>query len=78
MRKKKHTPVLVWQRGYRCHTLWHGKERLGRISLGKHGEWDGTYHCEAGMQRGATSSLAEAKRWVSEQVRKNLLQLALF
>lgn len=78
MGKRKKLPTLSWQRGYRGHTLWLGKECVGRISLGKYGEWDGLYRCEAGMQQAATRTLDEAKRWVSEQARKHLLQLSLF
>jgi hypothetical protein len=75
---KRKAPVLVWQRGYRCHTLWNGKERIGRISLGKYKEWDGVYRCEAGTQSGTAASLADAKRWVGEQALRSLIQMPLF
>ena len=78
MSKKEKAAALTWQRGYRCHTLWSGQTRLGRISLGPHGEWDGLYRCEAGTRHNVTTSLTQAKRWVREQVRQQRLQLSLF
>ena len=34
-----HRPVVHWERGYRCHGLWRGNERLARVSLGPPGFW---------------------------------------
>jgi len=78
MSKKKQAHALVWQRGYRCHTLWDGKQCIGRISLGEHDDWDGLYRCEAGTLRGTATSLVDAKRWVGEHALHNLIQMPLF
>ncbi|RJG06082.1 hypothetical protein D3870_08740 [Noviherbaspirillum cavernae] len=77
-KRNKQANALTWQRGYRCHTLWNGTQRIGRISLGESGKWDGVYRCEVGTLRGETASLPEAKRWLKEQARLDLTQLRLF
>lgn len=67
---------LIWQRGYRGHTLWSGDSCVGRIRLAK--DEDKTiYLCEAGSLRNRTDSLYAAKRWVTEQARFATLQLSL-
>jgi hypothetical protein len=67
---------LIWQRGYRGHTLWSGDSCVGRIRLAK--DEDKTiYLCEAGSLHSRTDSLYAAKRWVAEQARFATLQLSL-
>jgi len=67
---------LIWQRGYRGHTLWSGDSCVGRIRLAK--DEDKTiYLCEAGSLRNSTDNLYAAKRWVAEQARFATLQLSL-
>jgi hypothetical protein len=78
MKQKKKGKKLMWERGYRCHTLWDGKTCVGRISLGESPEQHGTYLCETGTLKRETSSLTEAKRWVQETLLLNLIQGKLF
>jgi hypothetical protein len=78
MKQKNKGKKLVWERGYRCHTLWDGKICVGRISLGESPEQQGMYLCETGTLKGETGSLSEAKRWVQENVLLNLIQGKLF
>lgn len=67
---------LVWQRGYRGHTLWSGGSCVGRIRLAKD-EGTTIYVCEAGSLRNRAESLYAAKRWVAAQARFATLQLSL-
>jgi hypothetical protein len=82
MKQKNKRKKLEWLRGYRCHTLWDGKMRVGRISLGEpdepHNERHNIYLCETGTLKHEAKSLLEAKRWVRENVLLNLVQGKLF
>lgn len=78
MKQKNKVKKLMWERGYRCHTLWDGKTCVGRINLGESPEQHGIYLCETGTLKRETSSLTEAKRWVRETVLLNLIQGKLF
>ncbi|SNT11486.1 hypothetical protein SAMN06265795_11470 [Noviherbaspirillum humi] len=78
MKKTRRAAAFIWQRGYRGHTLWHKEECVGRISLGQTDDWDGVYRCQAGTLTGETTSLKEAKRWIREKAKLNLVQLSLF
>lgn len=78
MRKKNKGGKLVWERGYRCHTLWDGKTCVGRISLGESPDRRRIYLCETGTVKRETSTLAEAKQWVRDNVLFNLFQGQLF
>jgi hypothetical protein len=69
---------MVWQRGYRCHTLWQGDLCVGRVDLGEHGNWDEIYRCSAGTTLGEARTLPEAKRWVAEMARLDGVQQKLF
>jgi hypothetical protein len=78
MKQKSNGKKLIWERGYRCHTLWHGKTCIGRITLGDSKERPGVYLCKTGTLQGETKTLAEAKRWVQENAQAGLIQLKLF
>lgn len=79
MAKKKKTELpMTWERGYRCHTLWQGKECVGRVELGEADTWDEIYRCQAGTVLGEAKNLSEAKRWVKETARLNRIQHRLF
>ena len=67
-----------WERGYQSHGYWQGKERLGKVQLGKRGLWDGIYRWQAGSRKGETKTLDEAKRAVEETVLSLATQLPLF
>lgn len=57
-----------WERGYRTHGYWRDEsnERLGRVSIGPRGLWDGVYLWEIDGSRlaGTANTLAKAKRAV--------------
>ena len=59
-----------WEHGYRCHGLWQGGERLGYVSLGPPGLWDGLYRWGIDADRNAPPGKAETllagKRAVEE------------
>lgn len=58
MSRKKAKPF--WERAYKGHVLWLGKQRLGRVTLaGKD-----RYTWEAGGKAGGTDDLDRAKRAV--------------
>jgi hypothetical protein len=78
MKRKNKGKNLVWERGYRCHTLWDGKICVGRISLGDGPEQKNVYLCETGTLKREAGSLVDAKQWVQEQVLLNLIQQTLF
>lgn len=78
----------TWERGYRCHGYWkHGSaERLGCVSLGPRGRWDGWYRVALDFKEwfpGSTGrleyrTLKAAKRCVERAVilRESFDQLA--
>jgi hypothetical protein len=43
MKRKNKGKKLMWQRGYRCHTLWDEKICVGRIRVGEDPEQSGIY-----------------------------------
>lgn len=60
-----------WERGYRCHGLWLEGIRIGVVSLGPAGIWDGAYRWAAedrksgiAFTEGEAKSLAAGKRAV--------------
>lgn len=59
-----------WEHGYRCHGLWQGMKRLGRVSLGPPGLWDGLYRWDLddGGTSGTTKSLRAGKRAVEKSL----------
>ncbi len=63
---------MHWEHGYRCHGLWLGINRLGRVSIGPRRLWDGIYRWELdGFP--ATSGEAETLRKAKRQVEEALL-----
>jgi len=57
-----------WEHGYRCHGLWRGNDRLGCVSLGPPGLWDGVYRwmidARPADPSGQAATLRAAKRAV--------------
>ncbi len=54
-----------WERGYRCHGLWSGRQRIAYVSLPPHFARPMTYiwHLDADVQTaGETRTLRTAKR----------------
>lgn len=76
-RQDNESPEVVWLRGYRCHTLWEGTTRIGRVDLMRRTEGL-VYCCSTGMLKREERGLAEAKRWVEEQAMHGRGQLSLF
>jgi len=53
-------PKPAWERAYKGHVLWLGKQKLGRVSLAG----EGRYTWEAAGKTGATDDLEKAKKAV--------------
>jgi hypothetical protein len=77
-RRKARKPRPFWERGFLSHGYWLGKERLGVVSLGPRGEWDGIYRWQAGSSEGKAKTLREAKQAVEQSVLVGANQLQLF
>jgi len=58
MPRKKAKPT--WERAYKGHVLWLGKQKLGKVSLAG----EGRYSWQAAGKTGATDDLDKAKRAV--------------
>jgi hypothetical protein len=58
MSRKKATPF--WERAYKGHAFWLGKQKLGRVTLAAQGR----YTWEAGGWAGASDDLEKAKKAV--------------
>jgi hypothetical protein len=72
MSKKK--PKPVWERAYKGHVLWQGKQKLGKVTLAG----EGRYTWEASGQAGASDDLDKAKKAVELAVAVADKQLDLF
>ena len=58
MPRKKTKPT--WERAYKGHVLWLGKQKLGKVSLAG----EGRYAWQAAGKAGATDDLDKAKKAV--------------
>lgn len=70
-------PGARWERGYRCHGLWLGDQRLGYVSLGPPGLWDGLYMWNVDRPGpmpalGSTKTLKAAKRAVERELERSV------
>ena len=72
--KKKSTPKPVWERGYKGHVLWLGKQKLGKVSLLDRG----AYAWQAAGRAGSAGDLLKAKKAVEYAVLMADKQLDLF
>ena len=72
--KKKGTPKPVWERGYKGHVLWSGKQKLGKVKLVERG----AYAWEAAGRAGSAQDLTRAKKAVEYAVLMADRQLDLF
>jgi len=72
MSRKKAKPF--WERAYKGHALWLGKQKLGRVSL----VGEGRYTWEAAGKAGASDDLEKAKKAVELAVAMADKQLDLF
>ena len=62
-KRKKSLPKPAWERGYKGHVLWSGKQKLGKVSLAARG-----YSWEAAGRAGQADDLTQAKRAVEYAV----------
>jgi len=72
MSRKKTKPF--WERAYKGHAFWLGKQKLGRVTLAAQGR----YTWEAAGKVGASDDLDKAKRAVELAVAMADKQLDLF
>ena len=72
MSRKKAKPV--WERAYKGHVLWQGRQKLGKVTLAS----EGSYTWEAAGRKGASDELAKAKKAVELAVAMGDKQLDLF
>jgi VCBS repeat-containing protein len=70
--RKKLKPF--WERAYKGHALWLGKQKLGRVTLAAQGR----YTWEAAGKAGASDDLEKAKKAVELAVAMADRQLDLF
>ena len=77
-KKKKNKPV--WERAYKGHVLWLGKQKLGKVTLLVAHNLDprGKYKWEGGGRAGFAEDLAKAKSSVELAVAAADKQLDLF
>ena len=73
-KKNRQKQKPAWERAYKGHVLWLGRQRLGKVSLlrANHYQW------EAAGKTGATEDLDKAKRAVEMAVAMADKQLDLF
>jgi len=67
-----------WERGYRSHGYWLGKQNLGKVTLAPADAGEHRYHWRAGNRAGKAGSLREAKFAVEHVVLVGTRQLGLF
>lgn len=72
--KKKSKPKPSWERGYKGHVLWLGKQKLGKVSLVERRK----YSWQAAGQAGIADALDKAKKAVEYAVLVADRQLDLF
>ena len=73
-KKKKARSSPVWERAYRGHVYWLGKQKLGKVTLADKGR----YGWEAGGRAGFAEDLDKAKKAVELAVAMADKQLDLF
>jgi hypothetical protein len=64
----------AWERAYKGHVLWQGRQRLGKVTLAG----EGRYTWEASGKAGASNDLEKAKKAVELAVAMADKQLDLF
>jgi len=71
-KNKKLKPV--WERAYKAHVLWLGKQKLGKVSLLERNQ----YRWEAAGKAGSVEDLQSAKQAVELAIAMAAKQLDLF
>ena len=72
--KKKSKAKPSWERGYKGHVLWLGKQKLGKVSLVERSR----YSWQAAGRTGTSDHLGKAKQAVEHAVLMADRQLDLF
>jgi hypothetical protein len=67
-------PKPIWERAYKGHVLWLGRQKLGKVTLAEQGR----YTWEAAGKAGAGDDLDKAKKAVELAVALADRQLDLF
>ena len=73
-KKKKARPKPSWERGYKGHVLWSGKQKLGKVTLVERRR----YSWQAAGRAGTADDLGKAKKAVEYAVLVADRQLDLF
>ncbi len=66
--KKKKTQKPAWERGFRGHVLWAGKQKLGRVNVHAGSDAGHKYTWEAAGRTGEADSLDKARAAVEYAV----------
>ena len=74
MSKAKKKPKPFWERAYKGHAYWQGKQKLGKVTLLE----SSNYAWEAAGRQGAAEDLDKAKKAVELAVAMADKQLDLF
>ena len=81
-KKKKQKPRIspVWERAYKGHVLWLGKQKLGKVTvlIAHNVDPKGKYQWEGGGRAGFTDTLDKAKAAVEFAVLAADKQMDLF
>jgi len=78
-RSSRRRPVRpFWERGYRSHGYWLGKQRIGMVEVEPGKSLEMRYRWHVGTQTGRAVTLKDAKRRVEEAVLMGGRQLLLF
>jgi len=67
-----------WERGYRSHGYWLGKQRIGIVEVEPGASLELKYRWQAGHHAGQATSLKDARKRVEEAVLMGGRQLPLF
>ena len=73
-RRKSSRPKPYWERGYRGHVYWLGKQKLGKVTLVESGRYD----WQAAGRIGRSDTLDKARAAVELAVAVSDKQLPLF
>jgi len=77
-RRRARMPRPFWERGYRSHGYWRGKEKLGGVTIERGTSPERKYRWQAGTHAGHAATLRDAKRAVESVVLFGMRQLPLF
>jgi len=79
LKSRRRAPLRpFWERGYRSHGYWLGKQRIGIVEVEPGKNLELRYHWRVGNHVGQAPTLKDAKRRVEEAVLMGGRQLLLF